>query len=93
MATKDEKKHMSRVADLGCIVCRRMGYLNSPAEIHHKRAGTGAGKRSSHLNVIPLCPEHHRGDIGLHGLGSKGFVKHYGYDEDDMLKEVALLLS
>jgi len=93
MATKDEKKHMSRVADLGCIVCRRMGYLNSPAEIHHKRAGTGAGKRSSHLNVIPLCPEHHRGDTGLHGLGSKGFVKHYGYDEDDMLKEVALLLS
>ena len=93
MATKDEKKHMSRVADLGCIVCRRMGYLNSPAEIHHKRAGTGAGKRSSHLNVIPLCPEHHRGDTGLHGLGSKGFVKHYGYDEDDMLEEVALLLS
>jgi hypothetical protein len=93
MATKDEKKHMSNVADLGCIVCRRMGYLNSPAEIHHKRAGTGAGRRSSHLNVIPLCPEHHRGNTGLHGLGSKGFVKHYGYDEDDMLKEVALLLS
>jgi Recombination enhancement, RecA-dependent nuclease len=93
MTTKAEKKHMSAVAELGCLVCRRMGYLNTPAEIHHKRAGTGAGSRASHLNVIPLCPEHHRGSTGLHGLGSKGFVKYYGYDEDDLLKEVASLLG
>jgi len=93
MTTKAEKKHMSAVAELGCLVCRRMGYLNTPAEIHHKRAGTGAGSRASYLNVIPLCPEHHRGNTGLHGLGSKGFVKHYGYDEDDLLKEVASLLG
>jgi hypothetical protein len=84
---------MSKVADLGCLVCRRMGYYGTPAELHHKRAGTGAGKRSSHFEVIPLCPEHHRGKTGLHGLGSKGFVKHYGYDEVDLLAEVYMLLN
>jgi hypothetical protein len=84
----EERKHLSRVAELGCLVCSRMGYPGTPAEIHHKRAGTGAGRRSSHLDAIPLCPEHHRGKTGLHGLGTKGFPKHWGYDEDDLLREV-----
>ena len=91
--TVDEKKHMMRVAELGCMVCKRMGYEGTPAEIHHKRAGTGAGRRSSHYDAIPLCPEHHRGKTGLHGLGTKGFPKHYGYDEDDLLADVRLLLK
>jgi hypothetical protein len=93
MTTLAEKKHMSQVAELGCAVCRRMGYEGTPAELHHKRAGTGAGRRSSHFDVIPLCPEHHRGKTGLHGLGTKGFVKHWGYDEDDLLTDVEVLLG
>jgi hypothetical protein len=93
MTTVAEKKHMDAVADLGCAVCRRMGYEGTPAELHHKRAGTGAGRRSSHYDVIPLCPEHHRGKTGLHGLGTKGFVKHYGYSEADLLDDTALLLE
>lgn len=84
---------MSQVAELGCMVCLRMGYQGTPAELHHKRAGTGAGRRSSHFDVIPLCPEHHRGKTGLHGLGTKGFVKHWGYDEDDLLTDVEVLLE
>jgi len=39
--TKDEKKHLSAVAELGCAVCRRLGFLGTPAEIHHLRAGQG----------------------------------------------------
>jgi len=93
MTTLKEKKHMNRVAELGCAVCRRQGYEGTPAELHHKRAGTGAGRRSSHYDVIPLCPEHHRGATGLHGLGTKGFPKRYGYDEDDLLKETLELLN
>ena len=93
MTTLKEKKHMNAVAELGCAVCRRMGYPGTPAEIHHKRAGTGAGRRSSHMEVIPLCPEHHRGKTGLHGLGTKGFPKHWGFDEDDLLADVAGLLQ
>jgi hypothetical protein len=91
--TKDEKKHLNAVADLGCAVCRRMGYEGTPAEIHHKRAGTGAGRRSSNYEAIPLCPEHHRGNTGLHGLGTKGFTKYWGYDEADLLSDTLSLLG
>jgi hypothetical protein len=69
-----------------------MGYPDTPAEIHHKRAGTGAGRRSGHLDAMPLCPEHHRGKTGIHGLGTKGFPKHWGYNEDDLLQDVRDLL-
>ena len=93
MTTLKEKKHMSAAAELGCAVCRRMGYEGTPAEIHHKRAGTGAGRRASHMEVIPLCPLHHRGATGLHGLGTKGFAKHWGFDEDDLLKDTQRLLG
>jgi hypothetical protein len=93
MTTLAEKKHMSRVAELGCAVCRRMGYEGTPAEIHHLRAGTGAGRRASHYDVIPLCPEHHRGKTGLHGLGTKGFPQHYGYNEQDLLNDTRTLLG
>ena len=85
--TKDEKKHLSAVAELGCIVCRRLGFLGTPAEIHHLRAGQGWG-RSSHYSAIPLCPEHHRGKTGVHGLGTKKFPKHYGFTEQELLEEV-----
>ena len=91
--TKDEKRHLNAVAELGCAVCRRMGYEGTPAEIHHKRAGTGAGRRSSHYDAIPLCPEHHRGATGLHGLGTKGFPKHWGFNEEDLLQDTRLLLN
>lgn len=90
--TKDEKNHLSKVSELGCIVCRRLGFIGTPAEIHHLRAGQGWG-RSSHFHAIPLCPEHHRGKTGVHGLGTKGFVKHYKFTEQDLLDEVYQLLE
>mgnify|MGYP003328680870 CR=1 FL=1 len=33
--TVAEKKHMKRVAELGCIACRKLGYEDTPAELHH----------------------------------------------------------
>jgi hypothetical protein len=82
------KRYMREVAEMGCIVCQRMGYPGTPAELHHPRAGTGTGRRASDWDVIPLCPEHHRGKTGIHGLGTKGFPKHWGFDEQDLLSEV-----
>lgn len=93
MTTIAEKKHMSAVAELGCAVCRRMGYEGTPAELHHPRRGTGMGQRASHFEVIPLCPRHHRGSNGVHGLGTKGFVKHWGFDEADLLADTLKLLG
>jgi hypothetical protein len=90
---KDEKEHLSAVAGIGCIICRRMGYIGTPAEIHHIRAGTGKGQKASNYDTLPLCPEHHRGKTGIHGLGTKGFVKHYGITEVELLAEVAALVQ
>jgi len=45
------------------------------------------------MTVIPLCPEHHRGATGVHGLGTKGFPKHYGYEETDLLDDTLKLLG
>ena len=82
---------MNRVSDLGCAVCRRMGYAGTPAEIHHKRAGTGAGRRSSHYEVIPLCPEHHRGKSGLHLLGRRKFEKRYECNVESLIMQTISL--
>ena len=87
--TKAEKKHMDLVASLGCAVCFRLYGPHEPAkvELHHPRHGTGMGQRAKHMDAIGLCVQHHRGNQGLHGLGTKGFAKHYGFNEADLLAD------
>lgn len=87
--TKDEKKHYSAVAELGCALCGYLGYGATPCEIHHIRR---AGKRSN-APVIGLCPEHHRGNSGVHGLGRKAFERKYGITEEELLEQTLLLLN
>jgi hypothetical protein len=55
----NRKKEYARIAEWGCILCRHKEVYDTPAEIHHIRNG---GKREN-APVIPLCPEHHRGDV------------------------------
>jgi len=93
MTTKAEKKYMNSVAELGCAVCRRIGYKGTPAELHHPRRKAEGWGRSKNVHVLPLCPEHHRGNTGVHGLGTKGFPKHWGFTEDDLADDVAKLLN
>ncbi|WP_368875750.1 Ref family recombination enhancement nuclease [Proteus vulgaris] len=66
--TKEEKKWLSDVAELGCICCRNMEFGASLAEIHHVRTGQGMAQRASHTDVLPLCPPHHRAcyETGFH---------------------------
>jgi len=94
VASKTEKAHMSKVAALGCIACRQLGYDDTPAELHHIRSGSGAGQRASNYRVIPLCPWHHR--QGGHGhaihAGQAAFEKKFG-TEEDLLKQVMEMLN
>lgn len=73
-ATTAEREHMGVVAGLCCIVCRNLGYGDSPAEVHHVRYLAGGGQRSGNLDTIPLCPPHHR-------LGGYGVALHAGQEE------------
>ncbi len=91
---KKEKEYLAKVADIGCIICYRLGYAGTPAEIHHVRGlGLGMGVRNSHDNVIPLCPEHHRGSSGYHGLGRKAFEKRYEVTELELQQQLEELLN
>ena len=87
--TKDEKKHYGKVASLGCSLCRYLGYGETPPELHHIRR---AGKRSN-APVIPLCPEHHRGNGGIHGMGRKAFERKYGITEEELLEKTLELIN
>lgn len=91
-ATKAEKEHMSRVADLGCIIHNCGG----PATIHH--CGTGAGGRRDHMKVLPLCHYHHQGDEGIDAKhngspqSKRAWQRKYG-TEEELLAEVDRLLG
>ena len=84
-ATVKEKRHLSRIAELGCIVCC------GPANVHHIREGQGMGIRASHFLTIPLCREHHQGDFSIHN-SRREFQNIYG-DELDLLAQTIEMLS
>lgn len=65
-ANAAEKRHMDAVVRLGCIARRNLGLGETPCEIHHVRFLAGAGQRASHMDVLGLCPPHHR--TGGHGV-------------------------
>ena len=66
---------MSLVAKLPCVVCERIGmFQQGRSEVHHIAAGSGV---RNDFGVAPLCEEHHRGATGIHGMGTKAFVRLY----------------
>lgn len=92
--TKSMKQYRERLVMVGCIVCRNLGFLDSPAEIHHLRNGRGMAQRSNDENAIPLCPQHHR-------LGGLGVAFHAGKEswesmhgtERQLLEQVKAILN
>jgi hypothetical protein len=82
------------LVSLVALYVQSLATERSPAEIHHLRIKSrGIGLKASHYDAIPLCPEHHRGQSGVHGMGTKGFAKHYGFDESDLLETTKILLE
>jgi hypothetical protein len=67
MSNAAGKRHMGRVAALGCLVC------DSPANVHHIRTE----RIKSDFLVIPLCREHHQGDFSIHN-SKEQFTNIYG---------------
>ena len=83
------KKEMSAMAALGCALCRHLGLGETPSHLHHIRR---LGMKRSNAPLIPLCPSHHTGNIGVHGMGKKAFAAHYGVTEEDLLEQTLKLL-
>mgnify|MGYP003348758697 CR=1 FL=1 len=87
--TKAQKKHYDKVANLGCSLCRHLGLGESPAHLHHIRR---AGKRDN-APVIPLCPIHHTGKYGIHGMGRRAFEALHGITEEELLEQTLDLIA
>lgn len=81
------REYMGHVAALGCVLCRRLGQGPTWAHVHHQRTGIGAGRRATDFQTIPLCPPHHTGRFGIHGLGRKSFEAIYGVSELELVEQ------
>lgn len=84
-ATKAEKIHMGKVADLGCIICG-----NNQVVIHHiTTLRKGYGSKSSNYQVLPLCVRHHDAKIKGESIheGVKEWEKKYG-TQIELLEQV-----
>ena len=85
------KRWMARVADLPCVVCRKMSVAqNGQTFVHH----CFDNARRSDFLVIALCYEHHQGGTGFHGMGERAFNMRYKTDETQLVgKTVELVAS
>jgi hypothetical protein len=92
-ATAKEKKHLGRIASMGCCVCVNLGHGETPCEIHHIGNGT-MGKRASNYEVIGLCHIHHRtggNGVAVHA-GRESFEANFG-TEQELLNQTMEWLS
>lgn len=89
---KEVKDHYRKVVDIGCIICLKMGYPDSPAEIHHIKENFMFGKKSDYQSTIPLCPAHHRTTDEAYHHSPKSFTEKWG-SQKDLLKETLELIK
>lgn len=87
------RRHMAKVAQVPCVLCKRMGLGDSPAQVHHLKFGTGASDRARDVLTIALCPEHHNGPDGVHMLKERGLYLRYRCSELDLLADTLEALA
>ena len=86
----EAEEQITKFANLGCALCRHIGYAGTPAEIffakHLLRDKVPLDKR-----FLPLCPEHHRGKSGLHLLGTRKHEKCYECNVESLIMQTTSL--
>ena len=80
MASKADRAHLDRVADLPCCLCG-----DSPVTVHHIRESQGMAQRASDWLTVPLCPSCHQGPKGVHG--DRSMMRIMRMEEMDMLAD------
>jgi hypothetical protein len=84
--SKDEKRHLDRVASLPCCLCGA-----SPVHVHHIRESQGMAQRASNWLTVPLCPDCHQGPKGVHG--DQSMLRIMRMSEMDMLADTIRRLN
>jgi hypothetical protein len=91
--SKTDLLTLSKIAELGCCVCRKIGYLGTPAELHIFSIKQSKNSTKRVKVVLPVCPPHHRGETGIHGLSKRNFEKSYGFTIAELLEDTNNLLE
>ena len=93
-----DPERLSKIAQMGCIVCANLGHeQSSRTNAHHIKRwedGTklGLGQKVGDDRTIPLCErEHHWNGVHVH-MGSHEFEERFG-NELELLDQVNALLS
>lgn len=84
------RDHLERVASLCCVICYfKLGKTTYGCEAHH----TGdANERDNHA-AAPLCPEHHQGATGIHGMHRRPFYRFWKVNNNWLLARTNELLA
>ena len=76
------KDYENSVRDVGCVLCLYLGFGYSPASIHHVES---IRDELSQWAICGLCPAHHQGPNGVHGLSRRGFEARFKLSQIDLL--------
>ena len=91
--SKTDPSTLSKIVELGCCVCRKIGYPGTPAELHIFSIKQSINSTKRVKVVLPVCPPHHRGETGIHGLGKRQFEQSYGFSIAELLEDTSNLLK
>jgi len=80
-----KKKYIDLVSSTGCVICREILGYYVPGHIHH--VAKGSEPRSDYM-IACLCPEHHTGASGVHGMGVNSFCRLYRLPNEYWLLEL-----
>lgn len=67
--------HKAALAAMPCLIARdHAAHCTGRVELHHVAEGSGLRDPWA---LVPLCTGHHTGPAGLHGMGTKAFIRLY----------------
>lgn len=73
------QKYVEAIHGLPCVVCFLLtGQRRYGVEGHHPES---VRDELSDWLELPICPDHHRGPNGIHGLSRRGFEIRYKLDD------------
>jgi len=80
------RRHLARVADLGCIACWRLFNVETACQVHHIREGRI--ERNDFL-TIGMCEPHHTGSSMSVHMDKERLLRALGvFSEFDLLADV-----
>lgn len=80
-----DPKRLAAVAAMPCVICHEWGLPQlSPTQVHHCIHGRHSQRRTPDSMTIPLCRDHHIGDLGSDKIAlhrqPKAWREEYGDD-------------